>query len=77
LQIFSVDKFLKLLLRLVMAEFFTSGSLSFKSKANVWMRLLSLISFPNASANLAKLLAKQRRTFQDLSSPAARSVPRV
>jgi len=60
-----------------MAEFLTSGSLSLRSKAKVWMRLLSLISFPKASANFAKLFAKQRRTFQDLSSPAARSVPSV
>jgi len=44
---------------------------------NVYIRLLSEISFPKASANFAKLLAKQRRTFHDLSSPAARSVPRV
>jgi hypothetical protein len=44
---------------------------------NVWMRLLSVISLPKESASSAKFLAKARRTFQDLSSPAATRVPRV
>ena len=41
------------------------------------MRLLSVISFPKASANSAKFFAKASLTFHDLSSPVATSVPRV
>jgi len=36
-----------------------------------------VISFPNESANAAKFFAKASLTFQDLSSPAARRLPRV
>ena len=77
LQIFSVLRLGSDLLKLVIAAFFTSGSLSLRRRLNVWMRLLSVMSFPKASANFAKFLAKHRRTFQDLSSPALSSEPSV
>ena len=62
---------------LLMAASFTSNSLSFNKSVKVWIKLLSVISLPNESANYEKFFAKERRTFQDLSSPAARRVPRV
>lgn len=37
------------------------------------MSALSVISLPKAVINWGKFFAKARRTFQDLSSPAARS----
>jgi len=74
---FSVERFGKQSTMLLIAASFTSGSESDSSKVNVWMRLLSVISFPNDSANCEKFLAKASRTFHDLSSPAARRVPNV
>jgi hypothetical protein len=41
------------------------------------MRLLSVISFPKASASSAKFFANASLTFHDLSSPVATRVPRV
>lgn len=77
LVIFEVDKVVKQLEILFMAACLTSASLSFNNKVKVWIRLLSVISGPKDSANCEKFLAKHKRTFHDLSSPAARSVPRV
>jgi len=71
------ERYGKLSVMLLMAASFTSNSLSLRSRVNVWIRLLSVISLPKASENLAKFLANARRTYQDLSSPAASKVPRV
>jgi hypothetical protein len=79
LLILSVERLTRqpLIDRLLIAASLTSGSESYNSKVKVWIKLLSVISFPKDSANAEKFLAKANRTFQDLSSPAARRVPRV
>jgi len=65
------------LLMLPIAACLTSDSLSPRSVVNVYIRLLSVISLPNDSAKAAKFRANASLTFHDLSSPAARRVPRV
>ena len=76
-KIFSVDKFSRQCEILLIAASFTSASLSDNSKVKVYIKLLSVISLPNDLAKSAKFFAKARRTFHDLSSPAASSVPNV
>ena len=77
LLIFSVERFGRQSMILLIAASFTSASESDNSKVNVWIRLLSVISFPKDSAKAEKFLANAKRTFHDLSSPAAKSVPNV
>jgi hypothetical protein len=73
----STERNYKLSGMLLMAASFTSNSPSVRRTVKVWIRLLSVISFPNEWANSEKFFAKQSLTFQDLSSPAASRVPRV
>lgn len=52
------------------ASIFTSTYESFKRLLYVWMRLISVTSFPKLEAIYVKFLERQRRTLQDLSSAA-------
>jgi len=77
LLIFSTDSYFKHLQIFCTACSLTSASESDNNNVNVWIKLLSVISFPNESAKEAKFLAKASLTFHDLSSPAAKRVPNV
>ncbi len=52
------------------ASILTSTSESFKTLPNVWIKLMSVTSFPKLAAIKVKFLDKQILTLHDLSSAA-------
>ena len=57
--------------RLLTLVILTSCSESFNKATKIWIKEYSVISFPKASIDYAKFLAKANLTLQDLSSVAA------
>ena len=57
--------------KLLIEATLTSFSTSLSKVVNIYIKLISVISFPKASANSGKFFANANLTFHDLSSVAA------